>query len=816
MVAINSKYVSIGERNFNKDKSGYPLVPTVFSGVDVTWGSNSCIEHPEPSRALLSLWVPKTHEDWIPELGEIVGVAAAMVAGGDLVSPSNLTIFSGKIESVKVSDDHETAPAPLYAGFRNMVNLTNWAVAWSLSSGGTYTDITSQTTITDGQTLNIPFLNATTTTHYFKVTTPKIPVTPDKVHAISWDSNKMSGVLTQGVGVNDLTIVFRYYNSSNTLISTSSSVVGLSHQTFTPPTGTATVTMEFVESAIGGPSSSPFTLGSFILVSDVAPKAGYVVNVVAADALAEAARLRLYDTPWPFEAALNRQARIGNLATKSGVNFATSFPPSQGYFESLNTTVIPRDVDSYPALEAYQRTTMAAGHTVLSAANKVQPSEILLLPQVIGSYQPPSGVVYSARTTTAPYMVHDMTTNGILTRTNHAMYASTDGPNGDYSDVFYRLPGTGGVCATSTFVGGSARRGNSYTRITWTTGATGGTQNVSYRQGGISGASGSAVSGGMWIKSSVSRAVKIQVNLYSGTIGAPVAAGTLTAAANTNLVADQWTWLSLNNAVATTAYTIAEVAIVPQTNMLTGEYFNIDGVLIEKGATAGTYFDCFSLASTADLVPEERANLAVVDASAIEDDVFEIDTSKVINEIKVEMKRVYSLDGVTQVVDNDQTYRDDSAAMKTTPQTRSIATDWAVGSLIPDDTGTSIMAAKGKLLLIGQKTPTWRLSNSMTLVLDNVVTQTVLQDLLKEATRFGKLLKITNAPSFVSPYVRIRGGRIVLGDNPTVEFDLEPVEYSAPLPLSGISLRGDYAASNYTFANAKTLTFNDLRTIGAR
>jgi hypothetical protein len=126
------------------------------------------------------------------------------------------------------------------------------------------------------------------------------------------------------------------------------------------------------------------------------------------------------------------------------------------------------------------------------------------------------------------------------------------------------------------------------------------------------------------------------------------------------------------------------------------------------------------------------------------------------------------------------------------------------------------MVTKGNLLLAGQSKAQWRLSDSLKLVLKEIPFDSVVNFLLDEFYRFGALIRIDNGPSFVPQYMRVRGGRIVLGKEQALELELEPVEYSAPIPLSGATLKADYAAANYRIRNFKTLTSNDLRTIGAR
>lgn len=446
MVDIKPTSVTIGGRSYNKDKSGYPELPTVFSGVDITWGAGSCIEHPEASRAQISLWVPKTDAAWIPTLGEVVEVRGGNVTAG---VTADLSLFAGKVESVKLQDDHE----------------------------------------------------------------------------------------------------------------------GL----------------------------------------------GYRVNIVAADALAEAARLRLSDTPWPFEDVTARQSRIAVLATKAGVAFNAGLTVEQGYAESLETSVRARDIDSFPALEIFQRTTMAAGHTVISVVNIVQPSWALSLPEVL---------------------------------------------------------------------------------------------------------------------------------ILSG-----------------------------SNVMAT-----------------------------------------------------EAEGVVNFDAAHIQDDTFELDTSRVINELKVEMTRFIGTAGPPGWETSDevnasesQIFTDTIGSRKTTPQTRSLATDWAIrDGFMEDLLPLSVMVTKGRLLLAGQSQAQWRLSSALTPVLPEIPEQAALRNLLLESTRFGALIRLDNTSDLIPKYMRVRGGRIVLGDNPLLEFDLEPVEYSAPLPLSRNTLYGDATARPYTIGKYLTLTPNDLRTIGAR
>jgi hypothetical protein len=817
MVNLVAQQVSIGGRFYNSTKSGYPSAPTIFSGVEISWGADSCIEHPDASRAELSLWVPKTHKAFLPSLGEVVKVNAYLTPPENASLYTNTArMFTGKVESIKLQDDHKATPAVAIPNSVNITATTGWTLRYSTTGASEAGRVAAAATVVDGDSFKYPFTSSGT--HWFFTKTPRFNVTAGQNYTITWTDNNGTAYYTSEV---------RYYNSSGAQVGSMAQTISLmeGRLVFTPPVGAVTADVELITnmSSLSGLASVDgyYKIGKIVL--GVPDSSGYRINITAADALAEASRLRLSDKPWLFTTVFGRQNRIATLASNAGVDFEEWPSDDQGAVEANDTWVRGRDVDSFPALEAYQRATMAAGHTVISADNKVQPSRKMNLPQVLGSSQPVSGAVYKASTGTGvPF--HEMYVNGVLTRTNWASFATGRDVNGNYftGGVYTAVPGTGGQAYiyslgldTPNVTTADFKNGADTIMVNWTSSATAGSQGVYYQQGAnsISGASGSKVSAGVWVKSNVTRSVKLQVNLFNNT----TAAGTLLSNVF-NLVKDVWQWIKLDGVTATAAYNLVQVYIQPQTNMLAGQSFYIDGVLIEKTATSGTYFDSYTLDAGSNVVAIERSGVPAFDASAIVDDVFEIDTSKVVNDIKVEFKTAVGAYTATfEYVDNDQVFTDEEGSRKTTPQSRSIDTDWAMREVdmelgIP----TSVMVTKGQLLLHGQSEPQWRMSNALSLVLSKVPAQEAIYSLLKEDTRFGSLLKITNGPELVFPYMRVRGGKIVLGEEPVLEFDLEPVEYSAPIPLSGATLAADYVASNYRIKNFKTLTAHDLRTIGVR
>jgi hypothetical protein len=644
VVVINGQY-------FNVFKDNYPVQPTVMGGVSISFGADSCIEHPEPTRASLPLWIPKTHLTYIPSLGQTVTIN--LTRADPLPAPFVSTpVFNGRIESIELEDDHD-------------------------------------------------------------------------------------------------------------------------------------------------------------------PAGGYKLRVVAADTLAQAAKERLSDIPWPYETVANRLSRIAVLASNSGVQFAPTSTNGDYALEStsLDSQVTPRDTDSFPALEAFQRAAMAIGATVGSIGGVVRPNNKLELPAVLDFDY--TGVTKLYWWSSTPHASRtDYKISGVTNRTNWAT-----NPSGVSSTNYSIVAGTGGagtIASGSTgnpyfFKGGSA---NHVITATWTTAATGGNPGIKYRENTTAaGATGSKISAGVWVLTPViGRSAKLQVNLWSG---ASIRGTGLSAAVS--LTAGVWTWLNMDNVTATGAFDDVEVIVQLQSGTSINEYLIMDGVLIEKTTAVGTYFDGDTKDVSVNIIAAENSDVIEIDSSEIVDDTYQLDTSKVINEIKVEAKKLV---GTTTPVlqDADQVFSDQIGKIKTTPQSRSIESDWCQQVVLATDpfSTASILMTKGKLLLAGQSLTQWRLSSGITPVFKIMAPDTELDNLINESTRFGALIKIANAPAFAPQFVRVHAGTITInGEYDTeVSLEVEPVEYSAPTPLTKNS--SDSIARSMRFKNFHTLTARQLRAIGAR
>jgi hypothetical protein len=206
--------------------------------------------------------------------------------------------------------------------------------------------------------------------------------------------------------------------------------------------------------------------------------------------------------------------------------------------------------------------------------------------------------------------------------------------------------------------------------------------------------------------------------------------------------------------------------------------------------------------------------LPLFPANSIEDSTMTIDTSHVINQIKIDYNQT-TWDGTDTAYEETSVNVDNfTGSARTTPQQRTLSTEMAVG--VGDSVEVEVIYQKAQQLLDGQSTPQYRLSDGLKVVLKNLPEQVSIKYLLDEATRFGHLIKLSGQPDLMSNYFRVKSGKIVLGEAQALEFELEPVEYSAPTPLSSNTLRADSGAYKLRIQNIKTLSSNDLRTIGAR
>lgn len=608
--------VSIGYRAYNLNKSGYPVRPSIYAGMEVAFGAASCSEHPESTTASLSLWVPKTHTEYLPKLDEEVYVRGTF--GGTKIS----TVFAGTVDRVTLFDDHKPAetydPTQYYGNKVLDINdslLGHWIVTGDVSLTHTATSI-------DNGILTITLDDRIVNAYGYHHSTH---ITLQNLQKFSIPADRDLSVETGIVGATGVVTMY-FYNSIGNLLSGKTVDVNTIN-TVTPPAGATK--MAIGDWSIDAKAGYPILkVGPFIVrdpsTATPAPESvpGYRVLVQCSDAVAQAGRLRIGDTPWDSTTAMLRFGRISELAKPAGVKFGGTYglTVSRGYAELEDVYVRARDVDSVNALEVYQGTAMSGGMTVGSISNVVGPNYRLLMPRVL-----------------------DKDTNGAF---------------------------------------------------------------------------------------------------------------------------------------------IEEV-----TN------------------------------------PNNSRPIPAIPVNAIVDDSFSLDTTETINQVKLEYfvrKGTVWSSEPEAVSETNMTISASDA--KYAPVTRTLKVENQVNDPYSSlqapklDAVNSVMV-KATALLAAQSVPRWRLSNGCDIVLKNLPDSEGLIQIIDEETRFGQLIRIDNGPSEIEQYQRIRGGTIVLGANPSLSFQLEPVDYSAPLALTKDAATFDATTASITYADLKKnlgLKINDLRSIGAR
>lgn len=630
MVNLKAESVTIGNKGFNSTKAGYPAFPTVYSGIEINFGADSCLEHPEASTATLSLWVPKTHESFIPKLGDEVKITASIGAS------SKAGVFTGSVDEVKLWDNRKSLtgfdPEP-FRGPTVFNTVSAVAADWQLSYNYSKTETravpsANKAVGADGTlTVTLPDDAVTDSSGSFLVT-------GECTKRFVMPSNADISVDIQSSDFETEQFRISSYNAavSGTLVNSTEYMALSDIRILHTATGTYWGKMGSISLHS---KSRTFSIGPLVvrnrsLATKDDPKdfPGWRVNISASDAVAAAGRLRLGDVPWPSEGGMARLSRIATLANPSGVEFfdpgytladgVYTMPENSGEDVMANVLVRARDVDSVNALEVYQNTAMSAGLTVGSVDNKVTTNNALLLPQVLN------------KSVSAAY-VEELTSE----------------------------------------------------------------------------------------------------------------------------------------------YTGRPVPVIPSD--------------------------------------------AIVDSS------FTLDATETVNQVKIEyFVREGSLWTSEYLAVSEQTMTKDALKDSfSTPVARTLSTENQVNtpfSPAPPNMLDTVNAVwvRAKAALSAQSVPHWKLTESLSIILRELPDSAGLLDLIEESGRFGQLIRIDGVPEQIGRYQRIRGGRILFAENPELEFEIEPVDYSGPTPLSKNTAYADTITRTVKVRDMKTISAKDLRSIGAR
>lgn len=352
----------IGDMGVSGRRRTFPWSPTVMH-TENTFGGPSLLDHPEPARCRLVMWLPAWAEPYMPRLGSaLVGDA---VVGGERV-----TYFSGAVDEIRAGRMRgadvpgvERMPAP-------WVGTRSW---WN-----------------DAAPFETPDVERSGVWSTFTVTgSPGAHVLVRMRWTASITAVRSSALLVAPVPSNVSTFDMAAATSLAVVPPTAPAVTvtdcldapAPNRTAYRIKAGAASRPTVSVDLDVVIPSSGKRTVSvpdpAIVSTAGGQDVRGRYVQIDASDWTAPAARVRIGDKPFSFESPSKRWNNIAPLVTAAGLPCAASSASMPGgelggplalqYTSGLAVTCKPLDIDRRQALEVLQRTAMTAvGALVIS------------------------------------------------------------------------------------------------------------------------------------------------------------------------------------------------------------------------------------------------------------------------------------------------------------------------------------------------------------------------------------------------------------------------------------------------------------------
>lgn len=384
MVAIEGTEVVIGGHSWNTEKAGYPSKPTIYAGTTISFGAEACIEHPDPSTAIVTMFLPKKYGDWLPVIGDEVVVRAKFTGDSE-----DAKVFHGKVDTVSVDDDHVAGPtvwAPVntHPTLGTALSKTGWTFTGYKT--GSLTDITADVTLLEDNFV-VP-IRSNGTDDNLTITSARFAVTAGRQYKLSFDQFPTHRAFYPP----SIEIRFHTASSGGSVVSTRLSTDSIMDEEFTVPAGATHMSWVLLVKPNADIHRGSVVIGGFRIFQvldtvtlDDPPR--YRVRITCSDALAEAGRLRLSSLTAAgelYESPQNRVKKITTLATGSGVNITHLSSSTLVNNRMTSGTVRSMLAANENALQWIQKTVMTAGLTAQSYDNVVQPGYRLLQPSYLG------------------------------------------------------------------------------------------------------------------------------------------------------------------------------------------------------------------------------------------------------------------------------------------------------------------------------------------------------------------------------------------------------------------------------------------------
>lgn len=329
------------------------VAPTALSPASVSYGADTCSDHPKPAAMNGRLFIPADYADFYPTLNDRVNYSIAGPSG-------NADVFRGRIDALTILDTEGFEPPAVVPQSRNISATSGWVTRHgTLAAPGVLAPIVAPA---GGNRVGMA-TNAVTwpNNSYGTITTPATPVTAGESYVFT-----ALAYMAQF----SVQIRFSWYRSNGTLLSTAAASTGyiwakneewlpIVSTAMTAPAAAATVRIgvQLQSWTEGG----PIHLDTVNLVTAAEAKqrpAGRYFTFTAADITATAARLMVGGLPFPAEPAADRVQRINALVPRDVINFQ---------IQALDTTALEyRDIDNQSSLTVFQRVANSIGNVAMA------------------------------------------------------------------------------------------------------------------------------------------------------------------------------------------------------------------------------------------------------------------------------------------------------------------------------------------------------------------------------------------------------------------------------------------------------------------
>lgn len=364
------------------------ILPTAFAGLQITYGGDSCSDHPQPGTAAGSVFIPEQHAAFYPRLADPVTMRAT-------INGEDMRIFYGTVDDLTVEDVAGDELPAIIPNSRHMQNLAGWTVTQGTSRAGAVP--LQADYLVDGARVSATGPQPAGLGSYVYIAAPAAPVKPGNLQAyivtcmalspLSYPALSVEWIDAGGAVVQTDELYSNYIPPS-----LQGDYFALHTAAFYPPMDAAKArivaaaeldpSLEPWEQAVGidGLVLHELPAGTYTLPRYKRP-AGRYVKFKASDILATAARLVVGDTPWPQQTVEGRTIALNDLVPAGAVTFG---------FGSADSTALlgPRDIDKQNMLEIYQRVLASAGDLAIAAtapARYVAPASPASFPQVLGN-----------------------------------------------------------------------------------------------------------------------------------------------------------------------------------------------------------------------------------------------------------------------------------------------------------------------------------------------------------------------------------------------------------------------------------------------